>query len=478
MFIRGWRLLELGLGLAFVACGDEAEAPDAVSGGEQAEQAGATRPADPLAWTPCGATECATLQVPLDRDVPDGETITIAINRSRADDDVPYRGLIIYNPGGPGLPGRATIEASAVLLRDFLPGFDVVGFDARGTGGSTPVPCTIDVDPARVYAEAGVGAAIATYGELGSLCAEGSGALLDHLGSQEVVRDIDHIRSALGHEVINFWGVSYGTRLGALYAQTFPQHTRALVLDAPMAPRADYVELVDGQFDALLLAQAAFFDACAAGELSCPAEPEAAFEQLLAAADEQEGLRDLVVRVWALSLSSPFGRQSLAQLLTSGGMDVEPAMGAVIDPGVMSLLSTLNLATNFSVHCADDATPPLDAAQGEALMASFLERSSVFVTQGVPALACAGWPGAPDPVPALAFEASVPPLVIAGSQDSLTPLAWGEEMAGALGGSRLVVSEHYGHGALAFGGPCIGSVFRSYLEDLTLPPAGTRCPAP
>jgi pimeloyl-ACP methyl ester carboxylesterase len=148
------------------------------------------------------------------------------------------------------------------------------------------------------------------------------------------------------------------------------------------------------------------------------------------------------------------------------------------DPGVMQLLASANIATNFSAHCTDDVNPPLDTAEAEALMASFRARSEVFLTNGVPALVCSGWAVAPDPVPELVFTPSTPPLVIGGLHDSLTPSVFAEELAQTLGGSRLLLSDHYGHSVTSNGGACAGLALRRYLAELTLPDEGTTCPAP
>jgi pimeloyl-ACP methyl ester carboxylesterase len=470
--------------LALAACGEDGETGAGGAGDVPEEEARpdvlGSLPGAPVEWAACGAVECATLQVPLDNDVPGGEMISIAINRVRANPQVEYLGVIFINPGGPGLPGRAVVEQAAQFFAARYPDFDIIGFDPRGTGGSSPLRCVIDQNPALSFAEGGVPAAIAAYASLNTRCREAVGPIIDHVGTNEVVQDIEYIRQALAQDEINFWGVSFGTRLGAAYAQAFPERVRALVLDAPLAPRADYVEFVDAQYDALLRAQSELFAACSSGELTCPAEPEAAFDRLIEQATAM-GIDEAVLNSWVLYLSTYAGRAFLAQILSADpATALGPTMGMTqpTDPGVMDLLANANVATNFSAHCTDNLTPPLDMAEAEALMASFRERSEVFLTNGVPALACSGWAVERDPVPELAFTPSTPPLVIAGLHDNLTPSVFGEELAQSLGGARLLLSDHYGHSVTTNGGLCTSLALRRYLVNLELPEEGTTCPAP
>jgi pimeloyl-ACP methyl ester carboxylesterase len=184
---------------------------------------------------------------------------------------------------------------------------------------------------------------------------------------------------------------------------------------------------------------------------------------------------------WALYLTTYAGRDFLAQILAvDPAVALGPTMGMMQpnDPGVMQLIASANIATNYSAHCTDNATPPLETAEAEALMASFRARSEVFLTNGVPALVCSGWAVERDPVPELVFTPRTPPLVIAGLHDSLTPRVLAEELVLTLGGSRLLLSDHYGHSVTSNGGPCAGLALRRYLTDLTLPDEGTTCPAP
>jgi pimeloyl-ACP methyl ester carboxylesterase len=449
---------------ALVACGTEdgsvAEAPIA-----------SDRPLDSIEWRPCAALECGLVEVPIDYAAPEAGSIQIAINRARAEEGVPYRGSIVLNPGGPGSPGKAFAAALAPGLKQLLPGFDVVGFDPRGVGDSAALTCALGTELVEAYAEGGVSAVIASLRAGSARCAEQDGELFRHVGSNQVVRDVDRIREALGISELNFLGVSYGTRLGALYALRFPEHARAVVLDAPLAPTADLTEVVVGQFDAVLPAHAAFFEDCAANRLYCPPDPENVFQRILDSATSPTQ-REQFLATWTSNLSSPLGLVTLSQILRSVAGATEINLVAMTEAG------GLNQVANMTTHCADNAVAALTEAEGAALMASFEQRSELFANRGLAALTCSGWDNLPDPVARLEFTPRIPLLVIGGVEDTLTPLPWAEESALTIAGSSLLVSEHYGHGAILFGGACTFQYLKAYFEDLDPVPAGTRCAGP
>lgn len=446
-------------------------------------QPGAQSPARPaLDWRPCGSLECTEVMVPLDRSDPGGQQISIALNRQAAAPGVTNRGVLLFNPGGPGEPGKPFLEALGPSLAG-IP-FDLIGFDPRGVGDSTRIDCTQQVDPGAVYVAQGVGAAMAALRPEAEKCRQTVGPLFDHLGTNAVVADIEQIRLALGVDRINFYGLSYGTRLGDVYAQTYPDRIRALILDSPMPPKADLPALVAAQFDAEVAAHQALISACEQGQLPCPADAAKIFDQLLQA-EVAEGQRTGFLNFWALQLSNPIGRDALVQILAAlEGADPNSDMTSVMD-GMMALPEppmvvgpNFSAATNLTVHCADSIVEPPSELEGEALMQSYEQRSEVFAPLGAASFSCAGWPVRRDPVQQISLSLPNPPLIIAGAADSLTPLPLAQELHAALPGSSLVVSQHYGHGALIFAGACVGQAIGRYLADLTLPPDGTVCPVP
>ena len=428
-------------------------------------------------WRPCGDIQCGEVAVPIDYDAPELGTINIAINRAQTYGGGNYRGSVLINPGGPGAPGKGFVASLADGLRMQFPGYDFIGFDPRGVGESAPLGCSAgpDVDVDQIMKTSGIAGWIELLRSESERCAAENGPLFQHVGSNQVVADMDRIRAALSQEQINYIGLSYGTRLGELYAQAFPEHARAVVLDAPVAPVADLVEEVSAQFDALLSAHAKFFADCASGELTCPPNAQQLFEQIVAE-QPTDSARAVFLNSWRLLLSAPPGREMLAKLLSdvaSGQLMASEDMPVMVDVPL-----SINTLANFNTNCADSVPPPLTVSEAEALMDSFEMRSPEFASQGIGAVTCSGWQVQHDPAPALALTPRVPPLVVGGVEDNLTPIAWAQETAMTIPGAALLSSEHYGHGALLYGSQCVLTYIHHYLDDEILPEAGARCGAP
>lgn len=473
--MRGVVGVAVSLLFALGACGSEDSSDVVVY--ELAELR--ERPAGMLSWQPCGAVECATLEVPIDREDPSLGSLSLALNRVRASEAAGYRGVVLVNPGGPGASGTAYVAGSAGGLRAFLPGFDFIGFDPRGIGDSGGLDCELSDSALLEGLIAEDSAGYLRELERASVeCAARVGPLFEHLGSNQVVADIESIRQALGEEQINFIGISYGTRLGALYARTYREHARAVVLDGPLPPVADIRRQTESQFAALLELQQEFFEDCEAAVLRCPPQPRAVFDAVAADANRSPLLQAAFAN-WKFLLGSAPGRELAAlSLRVYAGEEPPPEMMA----GMMAaadVLPDFNRAANLTTNCADDSSRRLTPAQGDQLLFTYLQRSQVFARESLSALSCSGWQVPRDPLPSLRFEPRVPPLVIGGTRDILTPYELAQEAAVALEGAALLTSEHYGHSALNLGLPsCVLGHVRRYLETLELPPEGSRCEPP
>jgi pimeloyl-ACP methyl ester carboxylesterase len=157
-------------------------------------------------------------------------------------------GSLLVNPGGPGVPGTSLVDqATLAFSENLLDRFDIVGWDPRGTGASSPVDCVDDLDPLFSLdpipdTPAEKQSLIDASKQFDDACETRSGRILPYISTQDTAKDMDEIRKALGEDKISYFGFSYGSQLGATYATMFPTHVRAMVIDGAADPNAGYVE--------------------------------------------------------------------------------------------------------------------------------------------------------------------------------------------------------------------------------------------
>lgn len=448
----------------------------------------------PLAWEPCDDFECATLIVPVDHDEPDGDTLDIAVMRRAAADPSRRIGSLVFNPGGPGGSGVTFLEdAAGVVPVELAERFDLVAFDPRGVGDSTPVEC--NPDPERELAivpdPADGFAAVAGFNaELAELCAERYGDLLDHLGTVDVAADLDLLRRALGDDGLSYVGLSYGTTIGAVYAELYGENVRALVLDGGVAPDLDIDR--DTRMRAIR-----FDEAFARLDRMCSLEPECPLQAEGLAATWDEVLAEASVS--PLRTVDPDGRTLDAGLLyaatavpiytTDGWQLFSFGLSDAADGDGTALLFLADLYTDraedgsypnssemfTAVDCADDPTflTPAEAVDLAARVAPSAPRWGDILVSGT--LQCASWTGEGEGLPAITGADAPPLLVVGTTHDAATPFEWSQRLADALVSATLVTFEGDGHTAFAAGG-CIDDVYVAYLVDLEVPDAGTVCP--
>lgn len=447
-----------------------------------------------VAWEPCEAPfECATVPVPLDHDDPGAETIDLALIRLPAPPAARRIGSLVINPGGPGSSGVDFVRAWSVQVipAELRARFDIVGFDPRGVAASRPVSCnggsraflSQDLAPDDVGETAAVLAAAEAYA---TSCGDASGDLLAHVGTANVVRDLDAIRVALGDADLTYLGYSYGTRIGAAYADLFPENVRALVLDGAVDPTLDLTGQVRAQAAALEAALSEFLAACASDE-HCPLPAErstlTAFDALMADLDAR-GLPapELGARLEA-------GQAAVAALALLRDRPRWPLLAAALAlawEGNGSLLAaplapvagdgdTLadELASLMAVNCLDVPAP----APGELpalatdLAASAPRFGPVSLFLHAP---CAFWPVAAEGTPREIAAPGTPPIVVIGNRgDLITPFGWSESLVAQLDSGVLLTRDGDRH--TAFGGEnvCTDRAVIRYLIDL-VPPDPTR----
>ena len=510
-----WPAAALPLLLGVGACAQPAPPPSPGAAGPPAElarfydQQPAFGPCDGYATTPAdaelfaaGATfECARLEVPLDYADPDGDTAQVAMLR------VPARGesvgSLLLNSGGPGGTGMnfAATTAAALAQSPITERFDLVGFDPRGVGATTPaVECFTD----EQYVAGEVGTEfILTAGDhtdadtrrLAEQCAaqSGGGQVLASVGSRDTVRDMDVLRSALGEEQLNFLGQSYGTRIGALYAAAYPQHVRAMVLDGAVDPDLAFADRRLSQYAGFQRS----FDQMAADcatRADCPLGPDPAratatfhtivrplLDQPVPAGDGRQLTYNDAVGAVIAGLYGPDGWP----VITQGLAEIQAGRGDL-------LLAALQLfsgreadgsgsnftAANLAITCMDEErlTPEQAVVSRHDVYAA-----APFADPGTDPAgardACESWPVEPDPTYPYPdrVDGVAPTLTISITGDPSTPYDAGLSLAEALDGSVLTV-EGEQHTILSAGAnTCVNDIAADYLITGTTPPADARC---
>jgi len=455
----------------------------------------------PVAWAPCGDDlQCGSVTVPLDYSRPRAATLRIALERRPASDPSQRIGSLVINPGGPGTSGidDLTNELS-VLTPELLQRFDIVSFDPRGVQRSDPVTCQPASAPSGgpptssspsplpdpvPDSPATQRALVAGDRAYAAACEKYSGALLGEVGTVNVVRDLDRIRAALGDARLTFVGHSYGTLIGALYAQMYPTHVRAMVLDGAIDPALGTDQMVLDQAEGFESVLDQFFRWCAS-TTSCPwhpgADPTADLLRLidasrttpLSAAGGSAGPGDfydaLLDDLYARS-SWPSLGAALAQASVGDGTDLVSSADTYATGG-----STNGGDVNNAVNCLDHpvsrqlSTYPALAAKAAAAAPVF----GPLLVWGL--VQCAVWPVPPDRSPAPVSAAAAPPILVVGATgDPATPYAWAVALAKQLRHGELLSWQGTNHVAY-FYSPCVRAWDQSYLVSGTLPPPGTTC---
>ena len=457
-----------------------------------------------LDWSSCGTAagelidlECATLSVPLDYSAPAGEKIDIAVARTATADDDARIGSLVFNPGGPGGSGIEFLTSAAALIPpEIAERFDLVSFDPRGVGASTSIDCEVDFDDDVTLLaaddDAGWEALVAETQSRADTCTVDSLALEPHVGTNNAARDLDELRDGLGDDQLSYVGFSYGTRLGATYAELFPERVRALVLDGAVKPTDDLalIGLEQGPgFDAAFESFAAVCDAdadCSLAEVGPALDVYAGLVDEIAEAGSfptDDGDRILTPGELQLGVIASLYSTQLWPVLADALFVAETQQdGSLLQALADSYLGRQpdgiydnSQLAGFVINCADDPRrPPVDeireqaerSAQASVYFGDFLRAST----------GCFGTPDPIDPISIGPADGSQPILVIGTTGDPATPYEWAVEMGELLSSGVLYTVEAEGHTAF-LSVPCVDDVVIDYLVDLELPDDGASCSA-
>lgn len=451
-------------------------------------------------WDECGdGFECAFLPLPLDYSgVTPGE-IQLSIIRLPAGDRSKRIGSLVVNPGGPGASGVDFVRQWAPGLPGrILDRFDIVGFDPRGIGRSSPITCHSTLIPLTAADpspddEAEFDALARLTRAFADECAATYGDVLPYLGTRNVARDLDRLRVALGDEKLTYLGFSYGTEIGQVYAGLFPGAIRAMVLDGA-------VDLSIPADDRALAQAASFERALQAFAQDC----RDTLCSLTRRGDPLRAIDDLFARVEAAPIPArranrPAGPgEALLGIVTPlYSRESWPALARAIDTALAGDGTQLVQLTdqylerlpdgsytnsteaNLAVNCVDSGPSklPVRWADYPAAAARFAAVSPRFGPAVAVGLSCANWAAPPDPTSPPAATGAPPILVVSTTGDPATPYEWGVAVARQLPGAALLTFDGEGHTAYSSGDRCVDNAVDAYLVQLKVPAPGAACPS-
>ncbi|MGW0811388.1 alpha/beta fold hydrolase [Nonomuraea sp. NPDC002799] len=447
-----------------------------------------------IAWAPCAeepSAECGTLAVPIDWSRPRGATVGLAVARRKATDPAARAGSLVINPGGPGGSGvEAAFGAPDFFTEELQRRFDIVGFDPRGVGRSHPVVCSASVYNRMPYAvmtsQADFDRWTAYAKRLRKDCRARTGPLYDHVDSVDVARDLDALRAALGEDKLTFYGISYGTLIGQMYAELFPNRIRAMVLDGNMDHSLGVKAFLDTEAAAVEDAFDEFVAWCE-HESGCALhgrDVRALWEKLLARARAGElyypGVPDRPMTELQVLWQGVLGNEGPAwQLLSEtlraldGGTPPEwlpPLPGRQPVTGETARLPT-------AILCADYRFRVRDHQEYAALLRSSGRRAPDMRLNPMPIEdlpVCLGHP-VTNPQHRLRYTGSAPLLLGNSLHDPSTPYAWSANVARQLGRKAVLIT-YEGWGHRIYGkDECSTVPIDDYLISLVVPPHGFRC---
>jgi pimeloyl-ACP methyl ester carboxylesterase len=449
-----------------------------------------------LVWRSCDRTfQCTTLTVPLNYSKPKGRTLHVAVIRQLSSGS--HEGSLIINPGGPGASGVTFEEEAASAFSQLTEHYDLVSFDPRGVGQSDPIRCLtsaqldayINVNP--VPTDAAQHSQLVAEAKLfANACFKRNGNFLEHVGTIEQARDMDVLRAALGDQKLTYYGGSYGTYLGAMYAQLFPTHIRAMVLDGALNPDEPGTQENLVQAKGFQTDLEDFLAACVQSG-SCPlgstdAAAQAGLETLkadLTAHPENVNGRELGAGEFFEGLASglytptdwPQLWTSLGNAMKGSGADLLLFADQLTERNSNGSYTNL-IESNMAINCIDRPWPRSVAVYDRDANAFAQVAPDFGAAIEYGSLPCAFWRVPPvGPVGPVTATGAPPILVIGTTRDPATPYVWAQALAKQLTSGVLLTFVGDGHTAYLRHDPCVDAVVKNYIDDLTTPPVGTRC---
>ncbi|MFH8469123.1 alpha/beta hydrolase [Streptomyces sp. NPDC017991] len=488
------RSLSLALTAAAVAV---TALPASVSTPSASAAAATTAPAPgALRWGPCpqGASaprlECSTLEVPLDYRDPGGRRIDVAVSRLASEKPSQRRGVLLTNPGGPGGSGLTypAVLAASGLPRKVLDSYDIIGFDPRGVGRSTPVTCDLTKEqqwrgnfPPYAHTAADVTREAGYARKIAGQCGTSRTAwMLPHTTTANTARDMDRLRTALGEPKLSYLGASYGSYLGAVYTTLFPRRGDRIVLDSNLGP-GGYDVTAMRLFARGLQDRFPDFAAFAAGHPeyglgSTPKQITAKFYELVARLDAKPVQNVNGTAFRAFTFEQLYADSSMPRLAEF--WQAVDTGGELPLPELPADLENL-LAARFAVVCGDSRWPGTVRRYQrnvavDRLTYPMLGGSTASINP------CAFWPRErTEPPVRITGRGPSNVLMMQNERDPGTPLAGARELRRAFGGrATMVTVDQGGHGVYPYGGnTCATDAATTFLTTGERPARDLACAA-
>lgn len=439
--------------------------------------------------------ECTTVEVPLRYGQPGSPPVRLAVAVHPATDPSRRIGALFLNPGGPGESGVQILPVLAGLLPPaVVQRFDLVSFDERGTGSSGLLVC--GPTPAQVASVAPLPAkgsdvlpAAALYAPMARDCARRYPSLLPTVGTTVSAEDMDRIRAALGYATISYYGISYGTVLGSVYARLFPTRLRAAVLDGSVVVTQPLTQQATEEADAAEAVLEHAFAECPPPGTSCPTGgvPAALYRTVRARLERGplalDGtgppvtLGDLYTATLFYLTVPEYAPGYLGALRAAADGDGAP-LRALSTSFEVDLSGTSLVGPEWAITCQDTTSRPSGRDLGAlarrlAARDPLLGAYSVTYEDG----GCPAWPRGPHPVTALRLRSGPRLLVLANEGDPNTPHLAGVQLTAALGRATLLTWDGWGHSWLlnGHGDACMADAVTTYLLTVRTPPANSAC---
>jgi pimeloyl-ACP methyl ester carboxylesterase len=455
-----------------------------------------------LTWHSCkDGFQCSHLSVPMDYADPGLRTLSIALIRLPTSDRKTRIGSLVTNPGGPGGSGIQYARTASSAISDAVrKRYDIVGFDPRGVGQSDPIHCLTSAQTDAMYGEdpspttpAQIATATSIAQAFATACGAKNGELLRYVGTVNAARDMDVLRAALGDQRLSYLGKSYGTLLGATYANEFPTKVGRMVLDGVLPPQLTADQIDEGQAEGFETATRAFMADCIhRGGCAMGKDLDTAMANLRSLLD---GLatNPLPTKDSKRPLTGGWGSLGVAYAMYNKNFwgYLRSALKSAVGGQGQGLMT---LADNYADRASNGTYPSngndalyaitcLDRPQTGGL--AQIEQDDTSFSQAAPTwggllawsyLPCIYWPAPPTGLPTDVSAAGSGPIVVVGTtRDPATPYAWAQSLAGELANGHLITYNGDGHTAYRMGSSCVDTAVDAYLLKGNVPPTGKRC---